>query len=162
MQHGEKYEGVLLRYDIYSNRMEFKNKEGQVMEILEPERYDRFVMGENIFKYIPYEEGNKTHLAYMQILTGSKVALYKKLRIDFQEAKKPQAYQDAVPPKFVVMVSDYYLSADGKQATKIKSQKQTVELLSSVEPALAGYVKKEKLNLNKEEELIRAIDFCNK
>jgi len=162
MQDGEKYEGVLLRYDIYSNRIEFKNKDGQIMEILEPERYDRFIVGENIFKYIPYEEGNKTHLAYMQTLTGGKVTLYKKLRVDFQEAKKPQAYQDAVPPKFVVMAPDYYLSVDGNPAWKIKSQKQTIELLSSAEAALPSYVRKEKLNLNKEEELIRAIEFCNK
>lgn len=161
MPDGNTYQGVMLRYDIYSDRIEFKDKKGQVLEILEPERYDRFLLGGKTFRYVLYEAGNKTGKSYMQMLGGGKLTLYKKLRIDFKDAQKPQAYKEAEPAQFIAMPADYYLSVDSGQAKKIKSQKETIDLLRSVKPDLTNYVKKEKLNLNKEDDLLRAVEYCN-
>jgi len=161
MPDGIRYQRVMLRYDIYSDRIEFKDKKGQVLEILEPEKYDCFLIGSQTFRYVVYEAGNKTSKNYMQMLAGGKFTLYKKLRIEFKEAQKPQAYKEAEPAKFIAMPADYYLSVGAGQAKKIKSQKETIETLRSLKPDLTSYVKKEKLNLNKEDDLIRAVEYCN-
>lgn len=156
------YRGIFLRFNIYANRMEFKNKSGQVLEILDPQKYDRFVTGKQAFRYVSYAEGNRTVNGYLQILADGPVTLYKKLRIDFQEEQKPGAYKDAEPPKFIPMAPEYYLSVKGDQAEKVKNQKQTLELLKDQDPGLVAFVKREKLNLNREEELIKAVEYCNK
>ncbi|MDD4190885.1 MAG: hypothetical protein PHI28_06125 [Mangrovibacterium sp.] len=156
------YRGVSLRFNIYANQMEFKNKDGQVMEIMEPQRYDRFVIGKKAYRYADYFEGNRTMKGYLQILADGPATLYKKLRINFQEEQKPAAYKDAQPPKFIMMAPEYYLSVKGAPAEKVRSQKQVFELLKDQDPGLAAFVKTEKLNLNKEEELTRAIEHGNR
>ncbi|MGV8096322.1 MAG: hypothetical protein AB2L24_31085 [Mangrovibacterium sp.] len=155
------FSNVLLRYNIYTDKMEFKNKNNQVLEIVEPERYDRFILGEQIFRYIPPVEGNRTEKGFFQVLADGHIALYKKLRINFQEAQKPGAYKDAQPPKFIVMPPEYYLSIHESRLEKVKGQKQALELLSSQKPDVTAFAKKEKLNLNKEEELKKAVEYCN-
>ncbi len=155
------YRGVLLRLNIYANQMEFKNKDGQILEILDPQKYDRFVIGKQAYRYANYAEGNRTIRGYLQILSDGPVILYKKLRINFQEEQKPAAYKDAQPPKFITMAPEFYLSVNGGLAEKVKSQKQVLELLKDHDPGLAAFVKQEKLNFNKEEELIKAVEHCN-
>ncbi|MEL7587695.1 MAG: hypothetical protein AAGU19_13350 [Prolixibacteraceae bacterium] len=156
------YDEVWLRLNVYTNQMEFKNKEGQVLEILEPERYDRFLVGENTFRFITWNEANRTEKGYFQLLAEGPASLYKKLRINFKEGEKPAAYKDEVPPQFVVMAPDYYIAVEEAPAQRIRNQKHVLELLSGIKPDLPAFVKKEKLNLNKEEDLIKTIEYCSK
>ncbi len=162
MPDSSVYQDVLLRYDIYADRMEFSDQNGQIREILEPGKYGRFVIKDQAFRYVSYTEANKTSQSFMEILADGKITLYKKIRVQFQEATEAGGYKDAEPPKFVQLSPDLYLSVNGNPAERIKNQKQTLSVLAGENPAIDAFVKKEKLNLNKEEELIQAVQFCNR
>lgn len=155
------FKGVWIRLDLFSNKLEFRDQKDVIQELLEPGQYDRFIIGNSAFRYITRTEGNKAVNEFMQILADGNVKLYKKFRINLQEATKPQAYQDAQPPKFVNMSPEYFLVVNNGEAQRIKNQKHVIELLKTQKPALENFVKKEKLNLNKEEELIKAVEYCN-
>ncbi|WP_423128650.1 hypothetical protein [Gaoshiqia sp. Z1-71] len=156
------YKNVPLRYNIYTDNMEFRDKSNQILEVGDPRKFDRFELNGAVFRYLPYNSGSRTESGYLLELTPGKATLYKKIKISLRNAVPPQAYKDAEPPTFVSVPPEYYLALTGHETEKVKSNKHLTELLKPIQPDIDDYIKNEKLKLNKEEDLIRAVSYCNR
>ncbi len=161
LPNGSSFKDVPLRYNIYTDNMEFNTQKRGVMEIVEPSRYEWFKIGENDFKYLMYAVGNRTENGFFQVLADGDAMLLKKHRVSFRAAEPVKAFKDPVPPQFVLMSPDMYLSVNGQPAEKAANAKKTMELLEQVKPGISSWVKSEKLKLNKEEDLLKAVQYCN-
>ena len=79
-----QYEGVPLRYNIYSDEIEFRSDNGQVMVLAAPEVLEK--VGDYQFEYIFYQILNNSRRGYFAVLEKGKASLYSRSQINFTEA----------------------------------------------------------------------------
>ena len=162
MNEGSNFNDIPLRYNIYSDNIEFMNSKEQTMEISDPKTYNYFEIADTIFKYLEYANGAKTQNGYLQLLSSGNVILYKKYNIGLKKAQEPEPYKEARPPEFFDKSPDFYISINGETPLFSKNSKQAEAILSTVKADVKSYIKKEKLKLNREEDLIKIVEYCNK
>ncbi|NHQ67232.1 hypothetical protein [Elizabethkingia miricola] len=152
-----------LRYNAYEDEMEFmqdgKNyfankEEGIVIKMPEINK---------TYKAIKYLYNDKSYFNYLVALSlGSKFNLYKKESIELLKGEKsPSAYgKDA--NDYFAKAKDLYLIGNKKVLDKFpKTTKEAIALFSPVKNDVAEFIKNQKINVNKEEDMIKLVNFVN-
>jgi hypothetical protein len=155
----QHYSGIPLRYNIYSNQIEFRKPEGEVFEIDPPEIIDSVFIGESKLIFYPYKSGSKTQKSFFKVLTKGEPMLLLKMNIILKEAEKPGAYKEAVPASFQRMQDDFYLAAVQGEAEKFSGKKDLVELLKSYPGETEQFIKQNKTKFNRKDDLIKLMEY---
>jgi hypothetical protein len=153
------YSGIPLRYNIYSNQIEFRKPEGGIFEIDPPEIIDSLFIGESYYIFYPYVAGSKTQKSYFKVLTKGSPMLLLRMNVILKEAEPPGAYKEAVPASFVRMQDDFYLAAYPSDANKFSGKKELLELLGSHKEELELFIKQNKLKFNRQDDMIKLLKF---
>jgi len=148
---------MALRYNIYENTMEFKQKE-TVLFIVDPVTISKIVFADRIFVYALYRAGGKTRLSYFQVLNEGKYQLLKKYSTTF---KAPELKSDS-PAKFVTQQPEYFLRYKNGMAHSISSRKKLIKVLQPVSEDIIDFIQREKINVRNETELINTLQFINR
>lgn len=156
------YTGIPLRYNMYSDRIEFKNNAGQVLEVDLTAYSAVFNFGQYHFISTEYLERGKPKLGILEVLSEGRVQLYKQYDVHFKPATEVKGYQDAQPNRFVRQNDEYLYAIDRGKPASIRNTKALMEILTPFYPEIEEFKKSEKLKLKKEADLIRLIEFCNK
>lgn len=150
------YEDVLIRYNTYKDEIEFKKNE-EVLVLPKNETFSRITFRNSKNTLVLLDpEGY-----YFEIVKG-KYSLYKKLKtkfIDFIPAPTP--YQTDQPAKFRNMEPIYYIKTDGQLIGNFKSTKDLASQLPDKKDALNSFLKSNKIKIEKEEDLIKLVNFLN-
>lgn len=154
-------ENVPLRYNMYSDRMEFMNAANQILEIDQSNKHYRFKIGSQTFVNRNYSNDGALHEGIFERLNEGKISLYKKYRVELKEATKAIGFQEAQPNKFVRNEDEYYLGINNNTPVAAGNTKKLIALLEQFKPELEAYIKSEKLKLKKESDLIRLVQYCN-
>ena len=156
------YKYVPLRYNIYNDKIEFKNNKEQVLEIDNSKQNGKFKFDDHLFIYHKYQCEGQIKQGILEQLVDGKVQLYKKYIIKFEPATKAAGYQDAKPNRFI-RFDDEYLIAIGEDIPEFinKNKKILFGKLNQFKPDIGQYAKKEKLNPKSEKDLIHLIEYCN-
>jgi hypothetical protein len=153
------FTGVPLRYNIYQNKMEFRNPSGEVFDIDPPEFADTVLIGESRYIYYSFRSGLKTYKSFFRKLTGQQPLLLCKLNVIFRPGELPGGYKDAVPASFDRTVNEYYLAVIPGEAVKIDGKKDILEKLSGHARELDQFIKQNKIKTGKEEDLVKLMEY---
>lgn len=156
-----RYENIPLRFNIYSNEMEFKTEEGQVLVFATPEVLEFIEIDGMKYVYAPYNIGNKLMRGYFKVITDGKASLLLKQNVSFKPAELPQAYKDAEPARFIRTSDDYYLRLGKEEAHRITNKKELLNILNNKSKEMDSYLSKNKIRFNRSEDLKSAIDYYN-
>jgi hypothetical protein len=156
-----QYVGVPLRYNIYNDQIEFLPGEGPAQELAAPETIEMIEYGDYIFEYIPYTVAKKIYRGFFIVEEKGNATLYSKPQVNFQDAKKPAAYQDAVPAQFIKRPDTYYIRVGMEPAMLIAKKKDLEEVFPDYENEIADYIKKNKVRPNNPESLKELVQFYN-
>jgi hypothetical protein len=155
----QHYSGIPLRYNIYSNQIEFKKPEGGVFEISPPEIIDSVFIGDATYIFYPYGAGSKSQKSFFKVLTKGSPMLLLKMNIVLKEAELPGAYKDAVPASFERMADDFYLAEVPGDAVKFNGKKEFLELIKSHTAELEQFIKQNKTKFSKHDDMIKLMKF---
>lgn len=156
-----RYENIPLRFNIYSNEMEFKTEEGQVLVFATPEVVEFIEINEVKYVYAPYLIGNKLMRGYFKMISDGKARLLVKQNISFKPAELPQAYKDAEPARFVRTSDDYYIRLAPEEAHRITNKKELLNILKDKTKEVDAFLSKNKIRFNRSEDLKSVIDYYN-
>lgn len=164
----DEYQGdIYYRYNAYNEEIEIKedpamqgvraigkNKAITVMVDGKPMSFKTFI-----------DKNGRTLNGYLTTLQSSgPYTLYKRVNVKFTQGKKAEnSFVKAVPSKFSHFI-EYYMEVDGvDQINEIKlKNKKLVEMVGEdQQQALKKYLKENKLNISKENDLISAFVFLN-
>ncbi|ROI02162.1 MULTISPECIES: hypothetical protein [unclassified Chryseobacterium] len=149
------YEDVLIRYNIYNDEVEFKKNE-DVMVLPKTDTFSRIIFRNSKNVLVLLDSTGY----YFEIVKG-KYTLYKKLRtkfIDFVPAPTP--YQADKPAMFRNLEPVYYIKVGDNLIGNFKSTKDLISQLPDKE-TLNSFLKSNKIKADKEEDLIRLVNFLN-
>lgn len=157
-----KYVDVLLRYNIFSEQIEFKSDDGPVQALVAPETVEMIELGNYKIVYVPYALARKIRRSFfMQIENGDKAVLLSRPQVFFEDAKKPAAYQDAEPPKFIRKSDEYYIRIGKEAAVLISNKKDLEEVFPDHKNKVDSFIKKNKVKPNKPERMVKLVRYYN-
>ncbi len=154
------FNNVLLRYNIYEDEMEFEAEDKKTF-YLEKSTIKNVKIGDSEFIYKAYASNNKLGRSYFEVLLRGKATLLKQYRVVFEAAKLPKAYEDATPAQFKTSKSEFYIAFGDEEANRISGFKELLDLLPDKKMEVAEFLKKNKLTLGKQEDIIQVIQFYN-
>ncbi len=158
LDNGRTYQGPL-RYDIYSDEIEFKTTDGDIYAVRNPETIQFATLGDVNFNYFePWEF--KDVKGFYQLLVIGNYSLYKKYHVNLKDPEAARPYVEAKPARFEIKDSKYYImDADGF-FTEIKNKKDLV-LPGLNANKQESFIKSNKIGHKDEIDLIRFVEFLN-
>ena len=98
----------------------------------------------------------------MVTVKGTKLTIYKKISKDFIEGKESaNSYSRAVPDTFKEKEQLYIVSAAGSLTKLPKGKTKREKLLVSQQKQMSSYIQTNNLNLRKEKDFNKALDYFN-
>lgn len=157
-----KYVDVLLRYNIFSEQIEFKLDDGPVQALAAPETVEKVEFGDYKMVYIPFTSSRKIRRGFFEVLElGNKAVLLARPQVFFEEAKEPAAYQEAEPPKFIRKTDEYFIRVGKEPAVLISRKKDLEEVFPDHEKEISSFIKKNKVKSNKPERMAELVQYYN-
>jgi hypothetical protein len=156
-----RYTGIPLRFNIYSNEMEFRTEDDRILCIGAPEFIDSVVVGKEKYVYSPYMLGSKMMRGYFKVLSEGRVILLLRKNVILKPAEPAGAYKEAVPATFVKNPDEFYLRILPAEAKKIAGKKDLQEVLANYPSAMDDFFKKNKIRFSKSEDMIKLVQYYN-
>lgn len=156
-----RYNNLLLRYNIYDDQIEFKTKNDQIMALINPGQYQFIRIGDQTFVCLTYRISKREQTGILEILAAGKAMLYKKYEVDFTAESEAKPFKDPEPDRFIEKNPAYLISIDDEPPAIMKNNRSVLNALERVKPNIAAYIQEQKINLKKEEDLVKIIQYCN-
>lgn len=157
----QTYTGVPLRFNIYTDEMEFIAEDGNVLAMAHPEIIRSVEIGEAQYMYTPYTAGNRILRGFFRIPESGRVSLLVKPKVALRQAEPPQPYKEAKPPTYLRMGDEYFLKAGQDAAIKVGGKKEVLLIMKDKESEMDTWLKRNKIKFNREEDLVRLVAHYN-
>ncbi|HZK94947.1 MAG TPA: hypothetical protein VFC67_12135 [Prolixibacteraceae bacterium] len=157
---GTTYDGIPLRYNAYSDDLEFQK--GEDTYNIDPKIIIRRAeFGGAVFGCMKYDFFGKIQNGLFEILTEGKATLLVKFTIKFLEKDKVQAFADPKPARFDAPKKEYYMTIDGAPAKLITNKKSLLELFGNRKDEMESYISKNKLSVREDDSLKKIVVHFN-
>ncbi len=150
-----QYAGLPLRYNVYNDALEFKKNDVEI------ELNERFPL---LYAVIDNTTIVKTKNVegYFLVRTSGPLYVLEKMNIKFIDGKPASGYRSATKPAFKNFKPEYYIQKDiGKEAYKIDSESDLLNLIPDKKQEVKDLIKKEKLKISKDGDLVEIINYYN-
>lgn len=152
------YKDIPLRYNIYNDQMEFQISLDIILSISNPEILKEIQFGDQVFIYC---EINDAKGGYFSLKQSGNIQLLSKYNIDFLKAELPAPFKEAKPPSFRSKPNTFFIKIDEGYPVQISKKKNLVLIFGSLNDEIQKFIKKEKINLKRENDLIELVQFAN-
>jgi hypothetical protein len=148
-----------LRYDIYSDEMEIRNKTQAYY--LVKNRIDSILLKDLKFVYTEYAGNSKNSMAYFIVITEGKNTLLLKKRVEFFDQDKAKPYADTRPARFETKADLYYFKKGKDPAVQLSSLKAFRKDFPDLYLKSQSFIQTEKISFKKQDDLIRLVNYLN-
>jgi len=159
---GNIYKGKF-RYDMYSGIPEFL-VDKYIYQLSAPQLVDTIIMGDYKLVYAEMAKGEDEDAGrstFFIVIEDGSYQLLQRPGVVYRAAELPKPYQPAKPAQFLPIADSYYIKADDKPAVRIRSKKDILAALNDSDKDVAGYIKKNKISQNKQDDLEKVVSYCN-
>lgn len=150
--------GIPLRYNIFSDEIEIKDATSDEITALikSPEYFVK--INEELYLYVLGDNGG-----YFKVLTdGKSYDLYKKSAVRYVEAvPTTDGYSRETPARFSRTDTYYIVSKSGSFYELPNNRKRFTAIFSANQSKISDYLKKNKINLKQEEDMVKVITYIN-
>ncbi|NJB70929.1 hypothetical protein GGR42_001391 [Saonia flava] len=149
----------LMRYNIYRDHFELLDNTGKQVYLEKNSKID-IVLDGKTYQYIDYLYRGKVKFGYCTPLNHGKTILFIRDIKKVSEYKRPaHGYESFSPPKFIDEFV-YYIKRENKPAKEVELNKRDVPfVIENKFTELRNYIKKNKLKLKTEEEVITLLQY---
>jgi len=159
-KNGESFLNCMINYNAYDNEMEFKIK-SELYTVKNPEDILRVEVNDDVFLYKCFTYNKQVEKGLLMQIVNDKISLFKKESIEFIAAKDAiNTYEDKKPAQFKKRQSQYYIGLSDGSIFLINNKRELLKKMT-VYSDLKLFMKKEKINLKSEEDIIRLIKYLN-
>jgi len=154
--NGVEIKDIPLRFNLYSNNMEFK-KDGKNYSIGFPSEIQRIKMGGKIFVYARYMKPKNIGYGFFQVLYEGDYQLLKKEQVVLKYPSDKTNPNDSL--RFEKLPPQFYLLYGNGLAHWVYSQKILIKTLQPISQQVINYIKSNKINTKDESQLIHLMEY---
>ncbi|RUT77808.1 hypothetical protein [Ancylomarina longa] len=154
---------VKLRYFVFADEMQILIPNKDTLALKPGKLIDSIFINDQKFIYAPYQSNNQIKDAYFEELTTGKIKLLKKYYSLFIEGNKKNVsgYVTPKPDRYTIR-SKYYYQYLKQTAILLPSGKNKIQnLFKDNKTTIEKYLKKNKLKLKREKDLIKIFQYYN-
>ncbi len=156
---------VSLRYNAHKDIFEIKKtavlKDNQAKLLKKSDEITLKVNNQN-FVFVPVNDGDIRAGYFVLLQKGEKVTLYKKIHKQFIPGQKAySSLAQDVAPTFKENITLYITNSEGKMVALANSKNGKLKAFEDHKKEVKEFVKENKLNLNKEAQLIKLVKYYN-
>ncbi len=155
----ESYQ-TYVRYNAFNDEIEMRN--GNTTSAVMKRNYITVNLAGEVFSIHPYDADGALKQGYFNALNKGSMQLLRRRTVELKEGSAASSsYSQDKPPKFELKQS-YYLTKDGEKAKMVRLNKKGIlNALSDRSTKVNAFVKKNKLKLKSEVEVIKLLDYYN-
>jgi hypothetical protein len=156
---GEKYGNIDVRYNAYTDDIEFLNN-GKTEVLPKQDDFSRIEVlpSKQVFVYLNNSVEPK---GYLTEVAKGKNSVYKKEKIIFKDAiPAPNTYQTGKPAMFIKQDPVYYVKTASGSINKVSSLKKITNLFPEKEKEYNTYIKSNNLKFN-DADIAKLVAFIN-
>lgn len=162
LKNGKSYSNDSLKFDLVDDKLIFKNDDGTLMYFAEPVgAFDLLDKDSKVLHFkngLPASNGLNAE-SYFQIIYDGKIPLFKRTGKFITESKQ---YNSASTIKSFNTIFNYY-TLQNEALIKVSLNKKTIVALFGIkEEQLNDYLKQEKIDLKKDDDLNKLFTYFNK
>lgn len=154
---------IAIRYNIYSNEIEVKESVDQHDSLAKPLTKSPAIavsIEEDYFFFLPYNDKIEEGSYFQRIFRGKKVSLIKTTEKEFATPKTgSSSITRDIKGAFIDRNTFFLMDPNGKLYELPKKRKKKLLVFGSKKGEVENFVRKFKLNLNNEEELIKVVNY---
>jgi hypothetical protein len=159
------YDKILLRYNIFADEIEIKksgNSSDSDYDALIKDPKSIVKIANSIYVFVPFEGSMEKGHYFTVVLEEIAFDLYKKTEVDYSKPYKAKtSYERDRPAKFTQKNSYYLVSKNGTFYELPDSKSKIIKVMSSKEVEVKSYIKKNKLDISSENDLVKLVKFYN-
>lgn len=159
LKDGEELEGEF-RFDLFANAIQFVSN-GSRYVIAHHDKIDRIELNGRVIKYIDYKIDAGIDHGYFITLVGGYYSLYLKKSKTLKDPVATKPYEQARPAKFLDHKDYYYIKVGENPAERVRNKKGVIKLSGDLGSSVEEYIKKEKIKIKKEEDLVKLVSHIN-
>lgn len=148
------------RFDIYGNQVEFR-KNGTIMVIATPDSVSKIIFDDQILTYRKYKSGLDAGKGYFILLAEGEYNLLLQKTVILYQPEPARPYTDPRPARFENGKEFLFLQTGGNPAEKVLKEDEILRFLGDRSGEAKQYADKEKLNLKKQPDVIKLINYLN-
>jgi len=158
--NGKVYKNIHVRFNLYEKVLEFKRGD-QWYKLTNAVQIDKIILEGEEFKLIEnsaklYDNG------FYEVELNGEYKVLRQMSVSFREAKVASSrYVETVEAEFVREKDKYYLSLKGGDIVSFKNRKSFEKIFDEENPELINFVKRNKLNPSKVDDLKKIASFLN-
>lgn len=158
-------ENVPLRYNAFADEMEFKESLNDLDEdskaLIKSPEVD-LEIGNTLYVFVPYQGGVEEGGYFEVLIRGKKYDLFKKYNKKFSEGRKAQTSMSKdIPAKFTDNPVFFIVSDEGIFYELPTKRRAFSKIFLNKENEIDNYIKNNRLNVQKEQDLIKIINYFN-
>lgn len=157
---GKSKNNYLLRYNIYQDEMEFVTNNITYYTYKEENQIIKFLELDKTFKILSY----KNKLGYYQVISKGKFNLFSKPFVIFHQGKPPKNnFELNVPARYEKKDDRIFVSIENNDLIKLpKRKKDFYKIFGNKANEVKKFMKSNKLNRKKIDDLIKLFNYLNK
>ncbi|WP_326981903.1 hypothetical protein VUJ46_16940 [Chryseobacterium sp. MYb264] len=154
------HESVPVRYNSLKDEIEFQ-KDGKTMVLPNEETFSKIDIVSPKSVLVRLDTHDDLTGYFFELVNG-KNALYKKIKTKFIDVvPATNSYATDRPASFKTLDPVYYIAINEKFVKKPKNEKEIIALIPEKKDAISQFVKSNKIKFNKEEDLVKLVNFLN-
>lgn len=153
-----KYTNVPLRYNIFNDNIEFKSINQQILALSNPKLFKEIQIGDVVFIYC---ESDSDIEGYYGLKQNGETKLLIKYGVVFNKATPAGAYKEASPDRFHRRSNKLFIKTKNNYPFQISNKKDLEIYFGEKSKKMLAFIKKEKINIKKEEGLQKLVVFIN-
>jgi len=150
-----------LRYNAYTDALEFKKNKELFELVKNPTSHARIDGDYYYYCNFKTQRGISRKGYYVLVELNEQYRIYKKYDVTIIDPDKKGSVSGTSAPGEVIIKTVYYLEERGTIMELPMNKKKLLAALNDKEEELKKYIKKEKIKLRKEEDLIRLVSRYN-
>ncbi len=157
-----RFENIPLRYNIFTDRIEFLDANNRVLEVNTANHRFSFSFKNRTFKIVQYNYLNRIQKGLLELLVEGNTRLYRKYIVEVKIGSPPMGYQAATRDRFIRKNNEFIIAAGDNVPILVTSRRKLVKQLQAENPAVSQYLKNNRVNLNSAQSMIDLVEFVNK
>jgi hypothetical protein len=158
-RQAEKFSDVPMRYNAYSDEIEFKLPDGVVYILSDPKKIFQIKLNDKVVVFSEYISNKEVREGFLFVLYSGKSSLYLRRYKVYKPKVPSNGIINEVPAKYVDKPLEYYIKPENGLPQLFNTKRDLLRLLSKHSSEIETYMKKENVNMNDNNDLIKVLKY---
>lgn len=158
----ECFSGIPMRYNAYHGEIEVLMPDSTIWSLTNRSDIIKINLNSSVLVHTRFISAEGEKSGYLSLVYSGKNLLYRRDYKVFMEGVPSNGIINEIPSKIVDRPKEFYIQTDAGKPKIFKTSKDLSELLGNKSQEINLFIKKEKINMKKEADLIKLITYYDK